>query len=260
MGSPRIEWLYLDGRRYDVQFGAAYDVPFWLKQARKYGGPVLELACGTGRVAMPLAGEGFRVTGIDIADPMLAEARRKSAGTGLCVEWIKADIRSFELGKRFGLVLIAANTLLHLLHIEDLEASLACVRQHLAPGGRFVIDVFVPDLDILRRDPAGRFSFSEYRDPEDGGPTTVNESNVYDPATQINRVTLFRALPGQVEEPLGELDLRMYFPQELDAYLKYNGFVIDGKFGNYDGTPFGSSATRQLIVCHVRDQDEAMTT
>lgn len=250
MRSPDMEWLYLDGRRYDLQFAADYDIPFWMGKAREYGDPVLELACGTGRVAIPLAKEGFRVTGTDISHPMLAEARRKSARAGVGVEWIRADIRSFELERKFRLVFIAANSLLHLLHLKDLEACLSCVRQHLAPDGRFAIDVFVPGLDVLRRDPEGRFSFSEYQDPDGGGPIMLNESNVYDPATQINRITLYRMPPGQAEEVLGELNLRMYFPQELDACLKYNGFVIDDKFGNYDGRAFDSSATRQLIVCH----------
>jgi len=245
-----IAWLYRDGRRYDLQFASDYDVPFWVEKAREYGDPVLELACGTGRVAIPLAKEGFHVTGIDVSHPMLTEARRKSASEGVRIEWIRADIRSFELGTRFGLVFIAANSLLHLLSLNELEACLACVRQHLAPGGRFVLDVFVPDLDVLRRDPGRRFTFSEYQGSDGAGPIIINESNDYDPAAQINRITLYRMPPGQAEEILGKLNLRMYFPQELDAYLRYNGLVIDDKSGNYGGRAFDSSATRQLIVCH----------
>jgi SAM-dependent methyltransferase len=182
---------------------------------------------------------------------MLAEARGKSAGEGVCVEWIRGDIRDFELGRRFLLVIFPANALLHLLRLEDLEACLSCVRRHLRPGGRFIIDIFVPNLDILRRNAEDRSPFSEYPDPEGTGEVVMMESNVYDPAAQINRVKLFRVRPGGAEEPVGELNLRIYFPQELDAILRYNGFVIDDKSGDYDGRAFDSSATKQLIVCHV---------
>jgi SAM-dependent methyltransferase len=249
MKSLADDWLYLDGRRYDLQFPGGDDVAFWIKQARRYGGPILELACGTGRVAIPLAREGFQVAGVDISDPMLAEAKRKSDREGVHVEWIKGDVRDFDLGKRFGLVIFPANALLHLLRSEDLEPCLACVRRHLKPGGKFIIDVFVPNLDILRRNPEVRFFFSEYSDPSGNGDIVMTESNVYDPATQIMTVTLFRALPGQGEEAVGELILRIYFPQELDAILRYNGFTIDEKLGDYDGTLFDSSAAKQLIVC-----------
>jgi hypothetical protein len=160
-------------------------------------------------------------------------------------------MRDFELEKRFGLVICPANALLHLLQLEDLEGCLASVRRHLTPGGRFVFDIFVPNLDILRRAPNTRFHFSAYADAEGGGEIVVKESNIYDSATQINHISLFRVLPGG-EEVLGELPLRIYYPQELDAILKYNGFLIERKYGDYDGRAFDSSATKQLPVCRAR--------
>jgi ubiquinone/menaquinone biosynthesis C-methylase UbiE len=245
------DWLYLDGRRYDLQFPGGEDVPYWLKQARKYGDPILELACGTGRVAIPLAREGSRVTGIDISDAMLAEAREKAAREGVHVEWVKGDVRDFDLGKRFGLVIFPANAFLHLLRPEDLEACLACVRRYLKPSGRFIVDVFVPNLEILCRKPDVRYFFAEYADPEGSGDIVMRESNVYNPATQIMTITLFRSLPGQAEEAVGDLNLRVYFPQELDAALQYNGFTIDEKLGDYNGARFDSSAPKQLTVSSV---------
>lgn len=255
MKPPDIEHLYFDGRHYDQRYkNYTQDIPFWINQARKYSGPVLELACGTGRVAIPLAKEGFLVTGIDISDSMLSEARRKSSQAGIVVEWIKADIRDFKLGKRFPLIIFPFNTICHLFDLEDLEACLSCVEGHLRPNGRFIIDVFNPRLDILLRNPEERYipPYSEYPDPDGRGTIAVTESNVYDTASQINRIKLFYKFPGQAEEIIEELNMRIYFPQELDALLKYNGFEIEAKFGNYDETPFTSAAPKQLIVCHVR--------
>ncbi|MBT9145198.1 MAG: dTDP-3-amino-3,4,6-trideoxy-alpha-D-glucopyranose [candidate division WS2 bacterium] len=196
MKPPDIEHLYFDGRHYDQRCqGLTQDIPFWVSRARKYGDPVLELACGTGRVAIPLAKEWFLITGIDISEPMLAEARRKSSREGTVVEWIKTDIRDFELGKKFPLVIFPANTICHLLDLEDLEACLSCVKRHLTPSGRFVIEVFSPRLDILLRNPKERYSHSEYLNPDGKGTVIVTKSNAYDTASQINRIKLFYKLP-----------------------------------------------------------------
>jgi 2-polyprenyl-3-methyl-5-hydroxy-6-metoxy-1,4-benzoquinol methylase len=96
-----IDHIYQDGRHYDQLFsGANKDFPFWIGQAKKYGGPVLELACGTGRLSIPLARAGFSVTGIDHSEAMLDEAKKKSAEQGVAVEWVSGDIRDFDLGKK----------------------------------------------------------------------------------------------------------------------------------------------------------------
>ena len=147
------DFIYLDGRRYDEMFGDADDLPFWLAQAGQHGGPILELACGTGRVAIPLAEAAFEVTGIDLSPVMLATAAEKAAQRGVAVNWVQADIRDFRLAQTFSQVIFPANTFCHLYTASDLESCLAAVRRHLQPGGRFVVDVFVPDLYILTRDP-----------------------------------------------------------------------------------------------------------
>jgi len=224
-------------------------LPFWINQARKYGGPILELACGTGRITLSLAREGYNVTGIDLSDSMLAEARRKAAGEKAVVDWVKADMRAFDLGQRFALIILPANTLCHLLSLPDLEACLGSVKRHLAPSGRFVIDVFVPAMELLLDKPGERFPFGEYDDPEGRGRVVVTHSYLYERDTQIKRIKTFHAFPDKEIE--GELEMRMYFPQELDALLKYNGFMIETKFGSYDQLPFDGKAEKQLIVCAV---------
>ena len=251
MKPPDIEHLYFDGKHYDQMYkGFVQDIPFWISQVKKVGGPVLELACGTGRVAIPLAKEGFQVTGIDISDSMLAEARRKSSEEGEFVEWVKADIRDFELGKKFLLIIFPFNALCHLLEVEDLETCLSCVRRHLIPSGRFIIDVFNPRLDILLRNPEERYPHSEYLDPDSRGMIKVTENNVYDSSSQVNFIKLYYKLHGLAEETIRELNMRIYFPQELDVLLRYNGFKIEAKLGDYDETPFTSESPKQLIICN----------
>jgi SAM-dependent methyltransferase len=240
--------LYRDGRHYDRLYIQGQDLPFWLEQARRYGGPILELGCGTGRVALTLAQAGFDVTGIDVAEGMLREARRKAVEAGLAVEWVHADMRALDLGRTFALILLPANALGHLLDLGDFEACMASVKRHLAPGGRFVIDFFVPKTSLLLDEPDKRFPFAESDDPE-GQRIAITHSYVYEPDTQIKRVTTYHTLPGEPDEIEGQLVIRMYFPQELDALCKYNGLEIEAKYGAYDGRPFDATSEKQLIVC-----------
>jgi len=243
-------YIYRDGKAYDNMFsGVGVDLPFWLAQARAVEGPILELGCGTGRVAIPLAVHGYAVTGIDLSEAMLSEARTKAAAQGVAVEWENADMRSFTLAKTFSLIIMPSNNLCHLLTLSDFEDCVACVKRHLGPDGRFVIDVFVPKMELLLDKPDERFPFAEYFDPNANGTVVVTESYVYEPDTQIKRVTTHHAIPGQEDESVGALDMRMYFPQELDALLQYNEFVIDAKYGSYEQEAFASSSEKQLLVC-----------
>lgn len=245
-----VEHLYFDGRHYDERYRAfMQDLPFWVEMAKEYGDPILELACGTGRVSIPLAKEGFRVTGIDISDSMLAEAKKKLSQASVSVELVKADVRDFDLGKRFSLIIFPANSICHLLTLKDLEACLRCVRRHLERSGRFIIDVFNPRLDILLRNPSQKYPHSEYPDPGGKGTIVVTETNMYNSASQINTIKLFYSLPGREEKVVEELHMRIYFPQELDELMKYNGFQIEEKFGDHGLVPFGPAAQKQLVVC-----------
>jgi SAM-dependent methyltransferase len=250
MAAYVAHYIYRDGKAYDNMFpGSEVDFPFWLALAHAYGGPILELGCGTGRVSIPLARQGYAVTGIDLAEAMLSEARRKAAEQQVDVEWVTADMQDFDLGETFSLVIIPANTLGHLLTLSDFEGCMRSVRRHLAPDGRFVIDYFVPKMALLLDKPGERSPFAEYFDPDANGQVVVTESYVYEPDTQIKRITTYHAIPGRDAESVGALDIRMYYPQELDALLRYNGFVIDAKYGSYEQGAFSSSSEKQLIVC-----------
>lgn len=252
MSKEIIETIYYNGKHYDSLYAdLTEDIPFWIAQARRYGGPVLELGCGTGRISIPLARE-FQVTGIDISDSMLQEAQRKSLKEKVEVKWVKGDIRSFELDESFSLVIIPANTMGHLLKREDLRACLSCVRRQLRCGGRFIIDVHNPDLEILARDPEKRYRVGEYPDPESGEMIMVEESGVYDRASQIRRFSLHFEFLSSMRKFTEEFEARMWFPQEISALLRYEGFGIKAKYGSFRYEPFDPSSPRQIIVCSPR--------
>ena len=237
--------LYLDGEHYDALYPNKAD-PFWQTMAERYGDPVLELGCGTGRIAISLADQGFDITGIDNAPSMLSRAREKTAARGLEIDLHEADARHFKLDRQFNTIIFPANALCHILTREDFEALAASVRAHLTDTGAFVIDVFVPSQLTLSRDPDARYPYGKYKNQT--GKAEVTYSGHYDNATQINHITMYTQI-GQETPVQGQLNMRMYYPQELDALLAYNGLPVDTRYGTVDLGPFTAESGRQLIVC-----------
>jgi SAM-dependent methyltransferase len=244
--------IYSDGRYFDLESGhITADIPFYLKQAQLSGGPVLELGCGTGRLTIPMAEAGFAMTGLDISAAMLEQARLKASKPGLDITWVEADCRNFSLETKFGTVIFPFNGMAHIHDRESHEALLARVREHLKPGGHFIVDWFNPALEILSRDPGKRYPCFEYDDPDGRGKVVITENNIYDRATQINHVKWYYQIGDEPEE-VRELNMRILYPQEFDYLLHYNGFEILAKYGDHKESPFESKSRHQLIVCRSR--------
>jgi len=239
-----IDHFYFDGNHYDARTRID-DIQFWVGQAGRYGGPILELAVGTGRIAIPLVEAGFAVTGIDMSDSTLDRAKQKCDDASVSVDLIKADIRDFHLNKRYPLILIPANTIVHLKEIDELEACLTCVKAHLEPEGRLIIDTHYPSIRYLHTEWI-KPSTTEYPSPSDDGPVLVTSTSRYDSATQINVVKMTYRL-GE-KERVDTLEIRLHFPRELEAILRYNGFTLERRIGNYEGDPFHSGSEKQIVV------------
>lgn len=251
MNNPEQIPLYRDGRHYDALVAPLEmgDVPFYLDEAIRAGGPVLELACGTGRVTLPIAERGVEIIGLDQSPSMLAHARRKAEAAGVRISWVDGDCRTFALDQEFALIFMAFNSMQHLQDAASLEALFANVRRHLVPGGRFILDVFNPSLAILTRDPNRRYFDREYEDPEGRGPITLEMTALYDDAAQVNRMKWCFSRPGEKDFRVEQLDVRCFFPQELNLLVRANGFTIEQKFGNFERKPFGSGDMKQIVIC-----------
>jgi RimJ/RimL family protein N-acetyltransferase/SAM-dependent methyltransferase len=249
--------IYFDGRHYDALWPGLQrqnELAFYRRLAKQYGEPALELGCGTGQLTLALAADGIDVMGLDLSEAMLAQARRTAAERQVGVEWRHGDCRDFMIDRQFGFVFFPANSLLHLLDWRDLQSCLAQVRAHLKPGGAFAFEIFNPSLAMLTRDPSRCYLVGTYPDPDGHGSVTVTENNVYDNAAQINHLRWYYRIEGHSEETTAQLDLRMLFPQEIEALLHYNGFDLCARYGDYDGSAFTSLSARQLIVCTPRSE------
>jgi SAM-dependent methyltransferase len=247
--------FYSDARRYDLVLGAYASgdyLNFYRRQIGRYGEPVLELACGSGRLTIPLAEEGANITGLDLSEEMLDLAKLKASKRGVSIRFIQGDIRSFDLGEKFKFIFIPAQSLSHLHKLEEIEDCFSCVRRHLAREGRFLIELFSSSVKLLARESGRRFTVGEYEDPKEGPRVFVTEELRYDAASQVNHIRWFFRDEGSQEETVLSFEMRQFFPQEIDALLRYNGFLIEHKYGTYDEGEFSSDVSKQLIVCRTK--------
>lgn len=241
------EYLYPD--LYDLENPKFEpEGPFYLEMAMVARGPILELGCGTGRVTIPLARHGLDMTGLDVSPTMLEEARAKS--TGLSIEWVPADVRSFRLRRSFSLIFESGGVFMHMLTRSDQQAFLARVREHLAPGGRFIVAVLFPHPHRLQSIVEEREWFT-YADRE-GRTVRVSGTDVYDALRQVKTETAIRRVLGHdgVEMVrIAPLSLRYTFPQEMEALLADAGFAVVERYGGPDRRPLANDSEYMVFLC-----------
>ena len=219
-----------------------------MELARQASGDILELACGTGQLTVPIAGAGFPVVGLDLSPPMLNAARERATVAKVPVEHLLGDMRNFDLRRQIRLIFVARNSLLHLHSTEDILATFAMVRRHLAPGGMFAFDVFNPNIRMLARPADQRFPIMQV-DAELFGTLSVEATNDYDSATQVNRGRWYVSVPGKPDAWILSLALRSIFPQELPLLLAAGGFHLRSRLGDLHQTSFNSDSRMQVCLC-----------
>jgi len=245
--------IYWDGLHYDAFNAPVHDdFKFYLAQAKKARGPVLELACGTGRLTIPLKKAGVDITGLDYSIPMLERAAEKAAGAGVKIRFLRGDARKFDLGKKFKLIFMAFHSAQHLGGRGDIEGLFASVARHLAPGGSFVLDVFNPEPHCLVRDPEEMLPVAYYKDPAGNGKILVNETYSYDKAEQVSRITWHYRSEKTGKTVKKSLNLRCFYPEELLALAHYNGFFAAARYGDFKGRPFSGASKEQILVLKKR--------
>jgi SAM-dependent methyltransferase len=248
---------FADPLECDLEDASDTGVAFYRALAHETGGPVLELACGTGRVAIPIAREGIPVTGVDIVPGMIERARRKAVG--LPARWLVGDARTFALAERFRLIFLTGNAFQAFVTNADQEALLRRVRAHLQDQGVFAFETRNPLWPTVTP-PAGLFVTLDTQAQEEAGGSFINagghevrvsSTRRYDHVTQVVHLTRYKRWHDGTRDRLtvARTALRYTFPQELAALLHYNGFAITRQYGDWDGAPLSATSPSILSVC-----------
>lgn len=251
---------FYDPQAYDARVQAPPgDIGFYLalaREAHQPGRPVLELACGTGRVAIPIAREGISVVGLDLSPDMLARAREKSAGLSN-VRWVEGDMARFELTERFGLAFIPFRSFQHLLTTEEQISCLRCIHRHLVPDGRLVVNVFNPDIIAIaewltKRKGGLHKGRDSYVSPHSGRETHAWESRSYSTSTQrLESTTIDEEVEGAgvvVSRVYRNLRLRWIHRYEMEHLLARTGFIVEALYGDFAGSPFEDTSPEMVWV------------
>jgi SAM-dependent methyltransferase len=253
MGVKPVEYdVY--ARFYDLDFGESGADLLMLKQfAARCGSPILELGCGTGRVLLPLAREGFQLTGVDISPAMLARAQQKVDAEDLAdrVTLIRQDIRELALGAQFNLAFSPINSFMHMLTTEDQLEALDAIYGHLNPGGLLVLDLFNPDLNRLLS-LRGQLELGKVMtDPETGHELLRFHTDSADLGKQTICATFLvdEIDPdGQVSRTRFSFTIRYLFRYELELLLLHAGFEVEAIYGSYDLDEFSGDSDKMIAV------------
>ena len=235
------------------------DVVFYCGAARRYGDPVLELGCGTGRITLAIAEAGYRIVGLDISGKMLERAVEKRATVRReareRVHLVQGDMTQFDLGEKFRTVVIPFRPFQHLLETEQQMDCLNCVKKHLASNGRLIMDFFQTDPERMH-DPVflKESLLAEYDMP--GGRHVALSERVaaFHRGLQRNDVEMiFRVThaDGRQEQLVMAWTLRYFFRYEVEHLLARCGFCLEAIYGDFDSSPLSDGSPEMIFVAKV---------
>lgn len=223
------------------------DLEFYEELAGRTGGPVLDVGCGTGRVAIQLARGGHEVTGVDLSAPMLAQAARHRADlpseVAARLDFVQANMTSLHLGRSFGLIITPFRVFQFLLTPEAQRQTLLAFREHLAPAGLLVLDLFDPRLDsVVPTSAPINARRAEVRHPVSGNRVEFEvTARTLEPERQLLRETWTTRELGADGEVLREeadvLTLRWSLRSELRHLFELTGFEVVGDYGDFHNGP-----------------------
>lgn len=241
-------------------YGARRDVPLYVGLAQEWGGRVLEVGCGTGRVLLPIARAGVEIEGLDASQAMLDRCatalRAEPSGVQRRVKLHHGDAREFELGTKFDLVIAPFRVVQHLITIKEQLAFLDSVARHLRPGGVLAFDVFNPNFAALVA--------ADGIEREDTAPMKLPDGRSFRRAARVRRVRwaeqvseieliyyLSNERGEEVQRVTDEFEMRWYLKAELIHLLARRGFSPRSIYGDLDRSPFTDKSPEIIVVAEL---------
>lgn len=249
----RIPSVFEDGEAYDLMVGSlAYGMDFYLALARETKGPILEIACGTGRILLPCLEAGSDIEGLDYFEPMLRRLRTKAAALDLSPQLHLADMSDFSLIRRFELVMIPFNAFIHNMSQGAQIRCLELCREHLLAGGRLVFDTFFPSPEYVRTPPKTRVLEGEMPHPTTGHTMRMYDTRTMDPIAQtqhsLNELELL-ADDGSIQTTYrSECRSRYIYRHEMELLLRVAGFPRWEIYGDFDRRPLSTPSDAMIVM------------
>jgi SAM-dependent methyltransferase len=237
---------------YDLMFETLdFDLTFWLSVGRGARGPVLDLGCGTGRILLPLLEAGVDADGVDLYKPMLERARKKAAARGFKPRLVAADMSAFTMPRRYARIISAFNAFAHADTPDQQIATLTCAREHLIPGGAFVVHMSYPgpdywtdpdgqpvmELEVRRKSDGHRFQMWDTRHKDVVGQRQRSEMEIreLDDHGAAVKVSSFRTTQ------------RWVYRYELELLFRLSGFGRWEFYGGFAREPL-DRADQQMVA------------
>jgi SAM-dependent methyltransferase len=239
------------------------DIEWYRQKAIDCAGPVLELGAGTGRITIPIAQSGTRVTAVDLDTGMLAKLRDKVAvlpdEVRSRITIHQADMRTFRLDETFALIIVPFRAFLHNLTKDDQLASLRRAHEHLRPRGELAFNVFHPSLEYMAAHAGaqtGTWRWSGTRDLPDGAFVLYSEASRYDTVHQRARSMIraeeFSADGSLVRTHMMRLELAYLYPSDIGRLLEETGFELIRISGDFKGRAFERDGDELVVEARKR--------
>lgn len=235
---------------YDIYAQATFDIPFFVREAQKSSGDILELMSGTGRVSLPLIQAGARLTCVDNSAEMLARLRDKLAREQLSAQVHKMDVRDLTLYKQFDLIIIPFHSFGELTSSPDQKQALARIYEHLAEKGRFICTFHNPSQRLRSVDGQLRL-IGNYPAAERQATLLFWSVATYDATTQIVHALQFYEHFDKdgvmLERSLLQINFMLLQKADFEALAADAGFRVIALYGDYSSTPFQEETSPYMI-------------
>jgi SAM-dependent methyltransferase len=251
--SDTLPSIFENGDAYDLMLAdISYGVDYYSALARNANGPVLEVACGTGRILLPCLQAGVDIDGLDLFEPMLKTLRSKAASLQVTPQLYQQDMSNFTLPRRYRLIMIPFNAF---IHNASQEAQIGCLlrcREHLLPGGELVFDTTFPSMKIIGAPQGARTLEKETAHPTTGLPMRIYITRRFDYVAQTQyALSEFELLArdGTVQTNYrSQVKVRYIYKHEMELLLRVAGFAQWRIFGDFHSRPMSSENDTIVVV------------
>tara|TARA_B100000686_G_C16715375_1_gene931669 strand:- start:78 stop:845 length:768 start_codon:yes stop_codon:yes gene_type:complete len=243
------QYYSLSPQTYNDQFWwKKDDIEFWKNLLKKDKSKTLELAAGTGRLAIPLIREKINYTGLELSKNYCEYANEQIGLITKKNKIVQGDMRFFNLDQTFDNIFIGFNSLLHILNEKDLIKTLGCIKKHMNNKSSLFIDIFVPHTLFLSRKNNELIKVCEFFDSINKTESSIYEQLKYNHTNEIVDVKWFYKANNRQYEKFN-FKMKMYYPDTMNRILIDSGFKIESLWGDYDKSQFHSESALQIYQC-----------